>query len=79
MNLWALSHSMKRVEALVDVVRRHAATIDGLAGAIGDVMPLVDGKAYARLESAVRDAQAQLAATDEALSAALRELPEGGE
>lgn len=70
-------HSHLRVQALAEVTKRLGATVRQLADSVDEVLPDVEGEPRARLERALDDAAAQIAATDEALDRALEDLPEG--
>lgn len=72
-------NSHLRVLALAEVVHRYGAIVTGLSAAIAEVVDDVEPEVAARLGAAVRDAEAQLAATRSALDRALKDLPEGSE
>jgi hypothetical protein len=70
--------SHRRIVALADVVRRYGAVVQSLVGAVGEeVLNIDDAEIRARLESALRCANGQLAAAEDALDHALTSLPEG--
>lgn len=70
-------HSHLRVQALAEVTKRYGAAIRQLVDAVEEVLPDVEDEPRARLERALGDADAQLAAAGEALDRALEDLPEG--
>lgn len=72
-------NSYRRVQALAEVAHRYAAVVKGLSTAIEEVLGDLPPEAARRLDQAVKDAEAQVAAAGDALSRAMQDLPEGSE
>jgi hypothetical protein len=70
-------HSHLRVQALAEVSKRYGGTIRQLVASVEEVLPEIEGEPRVRLERALGDADAQIAAAGEALDRALEDLPEG--
>lgn len=69
--------SQRRVQALAEVTHRYGATIAALVDTLNGVLPHLDEDERALVHDALERADGQLAATQDALEASLRDLPEG--